>query len=77
MAVMAIDVKGSGERVYKVRKAGDVWTCTCDDHVYRSHGNPYSCKHIAMVTASLFAFSATAQHSDASKTILDINGARR
>ena len=43
-----------GKKTYTIRKAGDVWTCDCKGHVYHSHGEAYTCRHIAELASSLF-----------------------
>ena len=58
-------------KTYTVRKAGDVWVCDCADHVNRSKGQPFVCKHIAEVVASLVKFATTATKSKRAQAILE------
>jgi hypothetical protein len=59
--------------VYTVRKAAEsVWVCDCPDHVNRSHGAPFVCKHIAGIAADLADFATkTAAKSKRAAEILD------
>lgn len=51
-----------GTKVYQVRKVADsVWTCDCPDHLYRSNGETYVCKHIGQVLKSLTFFAEGAK----------------
>lgn len=62
--MFAITVPSStAGKSYLVRKVSEtVWTCDCPDHINRSNGEPMVCKHIAQITVSLAAFSATTSH---------------
>jgi len=59
-----------GTKKYTVRKAGDVWVCDCPDHVNRSNGEAYLCKHLAEVAVSLAGFAAKATKSKRAEAVL-------
>lgn len=52
--VITVPSKTDASKAYTVRKSGHVWTCDCPDHVFHSNGQPFTCKHIAGVSKSLF-----------------------
>ena len=70
-AVMAVKVVGTTGKEYTVRKAGQVWTCSCDDHVYRSHGGEYVCRHIAKLAVDVAAFATRARKSAQAERIIE------
>ena len=59
-----------GTKKYTLRKVENVWTCDCPDHLNRSHGKAYVCKHIASIVSSLATFAATAEKSKKAAEIL-------
>lgn len=62
----------NGESTYTIRKIGDQFICSCDDHVHRSNGQPYLCKHLAFFTADLVSFATDAKKSKKASEILGV-----
>lgn len=60
----------TGDKKYTIRKVGAQLVCDCHDHLYRSNGEPYVCKHIAEVVAEIATFTTTATQSKAAKNVL-------
>lgn len=58
-----------GSKTYTLRKVEGVWVCDCHDHVHRSNGKAYVCKHIADVVTS-FGFVVSAPKSKRAEEIL-------
>lgn len=53
MFVITVPASKTGQ-TYTVRMVDkNLWVCDCPDHVNRSAGKPYVCKHIASLVASL------------------------
>lgn len=69
MFVITVPSSVEGES-HTVRKSGDVWVCSCADHVYRARGDEYACKHLADLAFSLATFVAGARKSDAAERAL-------
>jgi hypothetical protein len=59
-----------GDKSYTIRKVGEQLVCDCHDHLYRSHGKPYVCKHIADFIAETVQFAAAATKSKAATEIV-------
>ncbi len=58
-------------KTYTVRKVAEgVWTCDCQDHVNRSHGEKYCCKHVADLAVSLAGFVSVAKMSKKAQEVL-------
>lgn len=70
MFVVEVPSEFTEGRKYTVRKAGNVWVCSCKDHVHRSNGEAYTCKHIAEVARSLFLHITASATSKAAKGLL-------
>jgi hypothetical protein len=56
-------------KTYTLRKVEGVWTCDCPDHLHRSHGKAYVCKHIADLVVSL-GFVVSAPKSKKAEEVL-------
>ena len=72
--VITVPSEHTEDKEYTVRKAGDAWVCSCSDHVHRSNGEPYTCKHIAVIAKSIFAHVlGSAARSKAAKAVLELD----
>lgn len=60
----------TGDKKYTIRKVGSQFVCDCHDHLYRSNGDAYLCKHLAELAAELATFATTATQSKAAKVVL-------
>lgn len=57
-------------KTYTVRKVADQFVCSCQDHLYRSEGAPYLCKHLSALTVEFAQFAVVANKSKAAEKIL-------
>jgi len=69
MFVIEVPSSEDGKK-HTVRKAGQTWVCSCRDHVHRSNGERYTCRHIATVAKSLIAHITESELSKTATRIL-------
>lgn len=71
MFVITVPASKPGEK-YTVRMVShELWTCDCPDHVNRSHGKAYTCKHIAKLVSSLAHHANGSEKSKSAQAIID------
>ena len=69
MFVITVPASKPGEK-YTVRKVADQFVCSCPDHLYRSEGNPYLCKHLGALAVEFTKFAVTAEKSKSAEKII-------
>lgn len=68
--IVAYVPSDSGDKNHTIRQVGDQMVCTCYDHLFRSNGEHYVCKHIAQVAAEMFQFVHEAKQSKQATAVL-------